>query len=363
MEGAAGGGFGFLHGIFGEEVSDFGDEAGGGKSLLDVIAFEVNIGIDFVREAVVALIALEADIVSGGADPNHLPVQREGRLPDAQVIAGFDDLDGFGVGPAIILRAAEEIELAHGHGEIGFLLKAGDGAEEDGGFHAGIHVDPSGRGENFFHGVFVPDNQKVDHIAGITLLIADAAGNFGEEIIVNAGDGLHLVGNFARRGGVRGIDFDLHCVGAGGGIAGGLIDSQGQFAADGRDDLFVCAEQEWLRHIGIADPGNECATARTIIRKVANEVFETAGLAAGTVIGFGVEIAESATGRDNYALAGFEGDAGVRPNFAAVEGEFLGEGLLGGGGGGGGGLGCGLRGGGSCRGSVIARDLRSKASW
>ena len=65
VEGAAGGGVGFAEGGIGEEVSDLGDEAGVGESFFDVVAFEVAIGIDFVSDAVVALVADEADV--GGA--------------------------------------------------------------------------------------------------------------------------------------------------------------------------------------------------------------------------------------------------------------------------------------------------------
>ena len=121
MEGAASGGLGFLHGIFGEEMGEFRNEAGGRKSFLDVVALEVDIGIYFVGEAVIALIPLETDIVRGGADPEHPAIDGERRFPDAQVIARSHDGDGFGVGPAIVLRPAEEIKRAHGHGEIGLF--------------------------------------------------------------------------------------------------------------------------------------------------------------------------------------------------------------------------------------------------
>jgi hypothetical protein len=69
VEGAAGGGIGFLHGIFGKEVRDFDDETGAGQRFLHVVAFEVDVGIDLVGNAIVALIAFEADIVSGRAYP------------------------------------------------------------------------------------------------------------------------------------------------------------------------------------------------------------------------------------------------------------------------------------------------------
>ncbi|HKT48103.1 MAG TPA: hypothetical protein VJP87_11320 [Candidatus Acidoferrales bacterium] len=65
VESTAGGGMGFAEGGFGEEVGDFGDEAGGGERLFHIVAFEVAIGIDFVSDAVVALVAVEADV--GGA--------------------------------------------------------------------------------------------------------------------------------------------------------------------------------------------------------------------------------------------------------------------------------------------------------
>ena len=91
VEAAAGGGLGFLHWICGQDVSDFRDQSRGSESFFDVVALEVDVGIDLVREAVVALILFEADIVGGGADPERSAVDLEGRLPYAQVIAGSDD--------------------------------------------------------------------------------------------------------------------------------------------------------------------------------------------------------------------------------------------------------------------------------
>ena len=40
MEGAAGGGLGFLHRVLRGEVRDFGDQAGGGERFFDVVALE-----------------------------------------------------------------------------------------------------------------------------------------------------------------------------------------------------------------------------------------------------------------------------------------------------------------------------------
>src|SRR6266852_2442097 len=69
MEGAAGGGLGFFHGFFGEEMRDFCYEAGGRESFLDVVTLEVDVRIDLVSDPVVALVALESDVVSSGTDP------------------------------------------------------------------------------------------------------------------------------------------------------------------------------------------------------------------------------------------------------------------------------------------------------
>ena len=66
MKCAAGGGRGLFHGIVGKEVRDFGDQACGAESFFDIVALEIDIGIDFVGDPVVALIAFEADVVSGG---------------------------------------------------------------------------------------------------------------------------------------------------------------------------------------------------------------------------------------------------------------------------------------------------------
>jgi len=80
MEGAAGGGCGLLHGIVGKEVRDLGDEARGRESFFDVVALKINIGIDLVGNAVVALIAFESDIVGGSADPQGFAVDLETAL-------------------------------------------------------------------------------------------------------------------------------------------------------------------------------------------------------------------------------------------------------------------------------------------
>src|SRR6266566_8231447 len=63
MKRAAGRRLGFLHRVVRKKMHYLSNEARAGKSFLNVIAFGVDVRIDFVRDAVVALIAFESDIV------------------------------------------------------------------------------------------------------------------------------------------------------------------------------------------------------------------------------------------------------------------------------------------------------------
>src|SRR5258708_26466965 len=97
MESAAGGGLGFFHGFFGEEVRDFRDQAGGRESLLDVVALEVDVGINLVSDAIVTLVALESNIVSSGTDPKRFAVYVEGRFSDAEMVGRSSAAGGLSV--------------------------------------------------------------------------------------------------------------------------------------------------------------------------------------------------------------------------------------------------------------------------
>jgi len=68
-------------------VRDLADEAGGRERFFDVVAFEVDVGIDLVGDSVIALVAFESNVVRGGADPERLAVDLKGSLPDAQMVA------------------------------------------------------------------------------------------------------------------------------------------------------------------------------------------------------------------------------------------------------------------------------------
>ena len=70
-------------------------------------ALIVDIRIDFVGHAVVALIAVEANVVRGGADPQFLPLHLEWRFPQTKMMALRHHLNGNRMRQAVVLHAAE----------------------------------------------------------------------------------------------------------------------------------------------------------------------------------------------------------------------------------------------------------------
>src|SRR5215469_9418263 len=158
MKATAGGRFRFLQGIVGKEVSDFSNEARRGKRLLHVVALQVNVGIDLVGDPIVALVPFEADIVRRRAYPERLSINLKRSFPDAQMVARFYDVDGFRVRPAVVLRTAKEIKLAHGHGHVRLFRNAFQHSVEDRVFDVRIHLYPASGGENPLHGRFRSEN-------------------------------------------------------------------------------------------------------------------------------------------------------------------------------------------------------------
>src|SRR5437660_5648485 len=98
----------FLHRLVGQEVSDLRNQPRACKGLLNVITLEVNVGIDFVGDAIVALVAFKTYVVRSSADPDGCTVHLKRRFPNTQMIARFDDADRLSVGPAVILGAAKK---------------------------------------------------------------------------------------------------------------------------------------------------------------------------------------------------------------------------------------------------------------
>src|SRR6266850_2609807 len=261
VKGAAGGGLGFLERIVGEEVRDLGYKAGRRERFFDVVALEIDVRIDLVGDAVIALVAFESDVVRGGANPERFALDLEWSFPNAQMVARPDDANGLSVRPTVILRATKEVELAHGHGQIGFFRKTAENAVKHGVFHVGVDFHPAGGGENALHGGFGAEDEEVDHVAGIAVFVADAPRNLGEELVVNAGKRSDLPGGDASGAAFGSIDFDADGVVPVAGVAGGLIDADGEAARHRSEHVAARADQKRLSSVLVADTADERAAA------------------------------------------------------------------------------------------------------
>src|SRR5258708_6251189 len=109
-------------------------------------------------------------------------------------------------------------------------------------------MDPAGAGKDALHGVLRTENQKIDHVAGVAHFVANAAGNFGEEFVVDAREGIDLPGDGLRGAGRRigGKYVDVNRVGAVAGVGRGLVYAEAEVAGDWRDGIVRGAEQKWL---------------------------------------------------------------------------------------------------------------------
>ena len=324
MKRAARSGLGFLERVVRQKMGDRGDEAGGAQRFLDIVAFEVDVRIDFVGDAVVALVALESDIVRRGAHPKGPAAHQEWRFPNAQMIARTDDGDGFGMGPAIILRTAKEVKLAHGHRQIGVFRDAVENAVENGVFHVGVNLDPSGGREDTLHGGFRAEDEEIHHVAGIAFFVADAAGNLGEELIVDAGKGSDLAGDDNGGAGIRGIDLNANDIRPVAGIVGALVDAKGKPAGSGNKYVLARADQEGLGSVRFADAADECAAACSVQRKNADQILEAAAQTFRAIVIFGVAVSEASRGSNQDVLASLNIDAAIEPGLVAGELNFLG---------------------------------------
>lgn len=108
LEGSAGCSARFSDRIRRSDIGRFRNQAGCTEGSGEVVALFVDFGIDFVSDAVVALIAFETDVVRTSSDPDWLAVNFERRFPDSKMMARGDDLNGFGTGVAVVLRAVKQ---------------------------------------------------------------------------------------------------------------------------------------------------------------------------------------------------------------------------------------------------------------
>ena len=112
MELATGGRLGREERAWRGDMGALHHEARARESVVDIFALAVNGRIDLVSEAVVALVALETDVMSGGDAPDGTAIRFVRRFPGTQMIARFDDFDGLGVGKAVILRAKRYLVIS-----------------------------------------------------------------------------------------------------------------------------------------------------------------------------------------------------------------------------------------------------------
>ena len=89
MKTAAGSGSGFGQRRGWSHVGASRDQPAAGERGIDIFALTVDRGIDLVRDAVIALVALKADVVGGGNAPQWTSIHlvRRRRFPGPQVIA------------------------------------------------------------------------------------------------------------------------------------------------------------------------------------------------------------------------------------------------------------------------------------
>src|SRR6266851_3447349 len=244
------------------------------------------------------------------------------------MVARSDDADGLSVRPAVILWAAKEVELAHGHGQIGFFREAADDAMEDGALDVSVDLHPAGSSEDPLHGILGAKDQEIHHVAGVALFVADAARDLREERIIDSGKRTDLLSDDARGAPFGRVNFDAHGIGAVAGVVGSLIDADGKPARDRRKNIAAGANDKRLCGVFITDKPDERAAPGFIEGQNAEKVLETAREAVRAVVVLGVGVTQLAGSGDEHVFASLNVDAGVDPGFFAGQLNFLGEALF-----------------------------------
>src|SRR5438128_1366370 len=102
------------------------------------------------------------------------------------MIARSDDTKGLGVRPAVVLRAAKQVELAHRHGQVSFFRQAGDEAVKGAVFVADA---PNQRAPPRFiewqdaKKVFEAPREAVRTIVVLRVDVAELAGGSDEHVL------------------------------------------------------------------------------------------------------------------------------------------------------------------------------------
>jgi len=163
------------------------DKPSSRKCSIHILAFTVDGWINLVRKAVVALIALESDIVRGRNAPQRPPVDLVRRFPDSQVIPRHRNSHWLGVGESVVLRSAKKKQCAHRHRQIVFLFQRVHHRIQRRIPHFCVDLHPLGRSEHLNHLVLRSHNQDVYHVAGFAGGVGNAARDFAEQVSSDAG--------------------------------------------------------------------------------------------------------------------------------------------------------------------------------
>ena len=199
---------------------------------------------------------------------------------------------------------------------------------QNGSFDVGVDFHPAGRGENTLHSVLGADDQEIDHVSGITFFVGNAARDFREQMVVNAGKRTDLLGGHARGTTFGDIHLDAHDVVAVSGVVGGLIDANRKPARDGRNYIATTANDEGSSDVFIADEPDECTASGFVVRQNAEKVLEAARQAVWSVVVFSVNVMELAGGGHEHVFASLNVDASIDPGFLAGQLDFLGKALF-----------------------------------
>ena len=145
--------------------------------IANVVSLAVGIGVDLVSDTVVALIAIEADVVGAGSDPDGLAFKIEWSFPQSEMMSRSDNPQRIGLRISEILRSAEKTQFAHRQGHVGFFGEGSEKSAKDRVLIGAVDCDPSCGLEGFLHLILRSDEDEVHTIAWRSLGIADAPGN------------------------------------------------------------------------------------------------------------------------------------------------------------------------------------------
>src|SRR5260370_24430411 len=135
---------------------------------------------------------------------------------------------------------------------------------KNGGFDVSVDFHPASVGKNALHGVLGTEDQEIDHVSGVAFFVANAAGDFRKQIVVNAGKRTYLLCDYA--GGAFGDGhFDAPDVSAVSLVVGALIDADRKPARDGRSYIATSANDEGSSNLFIADKSDECPASGFVV--------------------------------------------------------------------------------------------------